>query len=221
MPKSAKPKLVSDADRMAMLVILKQLYPDPKCALHHKNPLELLVSTILSAQCTDARVNMVTPALFAKFKTAKDYADAEPLELSALIKSTGFFNSKTRNIMAAMRAIVAEHGGTVPDSMQALTALPGVGRKTANVVLGNAYGLASGIVVDTHVQRLSQRLGWPREKEPEKIEADLCDKFPEGEWINLSHRLIFHGRETCIARKPKCEVCALEQLCPKIGVEKK
>ncbi|MBE7559472.1 endonuclease III [bacterium] len=214
-----KARLVSDGDRAAMLAALKKLYPDPRCALHHRNPIELLVSTILSAQCTDERVNMVTPALFAKYKTARDYAEADPLELAEMIRSTGFFNSKTKNIMAAMRANADKHGGKVPRSMEALTALPGVGRKTANVVLGNAYGIASGIVVDTHVERLAQRLGWSAEKTPEKIELDLCGKFPESEWINLSHRLIFHGRETCSARRPKCERCALAEWCPRIGVE--
>lgn len=214
-----KPRLISAAERAAMLDILKKLYPDPKCALHHRNPLELLVSTILSAQCTDARVNKVTPALFARYKTAREYAQADPLELAGMILTTGFFNSKTKNIMAAMRAVAELHGGQVPRSMEELTALPGVGRKTANVVLGNAYGLASGIVVDTHVQRLAQRMGWTAERTPEKIEADLCAKFPREEWINLSHRLIFHGRETCSARKPRCEACALERLCPRLGVE--
>jgi endonuclease III len=197
---------------------LKKEYPDVTCALHHENPLQLLIATILSAQCTDARVNMVTPSLFQKYPTVGDFAAASPSDLEELIRSTGFFRTKTKSILAACQRILKEFGGKVPQSMEELLALPGVARKTANVVLGTAYGIASGVVVDTHVLRLSHRLGLTREKTPEKVERDLMKKIPKNEWINFSHRLIHHGRRICIARHPACERCVLEKVCPKIGV---
>ncbi|MEP6993779.1 MAG: endonuclease III [Acidobacteriota bacterium] len=197
---------------------LKRAYPDAKCALNHSSPLELLVATILSAQCTDARVNMVTPQLFAKYKTAADYARSPRGELEREIRSTGFFNAKARSIRAAGAAIAAEHGGRVPDTMEALVQLPGVGRKTANVVLGNAFGKDEGFVVDTHVGRLSRRLGFTRETDPIRVEQDLSVLVPKGRRTLGAHLLIFHGRRICTARKPLCGECPVNPLCPKIGV---
>src|ERR1700730_3851060 len=197
---------------------LKAVYPDAKCALDHRTPLELLVATILPAQCTDARVNMVTPHLFAKYKTAADYARSPRGVLEREIRSTGFFNAKARSIRAACAAIAAEHGGRVPDTMEALLPLPGVGRKTANVVLGNAFGKDEGFVVDTHVARLSRRLGFTREADPVKIELDLNALVPKGRRTLGAHLLIFHGRRICTARKPLCGECPVNPLCPKIGV---
>src|SRR5450432_1623174 len=193
---------------------LTQLYPDAHCELDFTNPLELLVATILSAQCTDKRVNLVTPALFARYRTAADYAAAPTAELEKAIQSTGFFRNKTKSIRAAAAAIEKEHGGKVPQTMDELHALPGVGRKTANVVLGNAFGKNEGIVVDTHVARLSQRLGLTSETDPEKIERDLMKLLPRKQWTNWSHWLIWHGRRRCYARKPDCENCELLRLCP-------
>ena len=197
---------------------LKAVYPDAKCALDHRTPLELLVATILSAQCTDARVNMVTPHLFAKYKTAADYARSPRGVLEREIRSTGFFNAKARSIRAACAAIAAEHGGKVPATMEELLPLPGVGRKTANVVLGNAFGKDEGFVVDTHVGRLSRRLGFTRETDPVKIELDLNALVPKGRRTLGAHLLIFHGRRICTARKPLCGECPVDPLCPKIGV---
>ncbi|HJT78725.1 MAG TPA: endonuclease III [Gemmataceae bacterium] len=196
---------------------LARLYPDAHCALDHKTPLQLLVATILSAQCTDARVNLVTPALFARYPAAAAFADADPRELEALIQSTGFFRNKARNIMACCRRLVEEHGGEVPSTMEELVPLPGVGRKTANVILGNAFG-TPGITVDTHVGRLSRRLGLTEHSDPEKVERDLMALVPRKEWTMFSHRLIFHGRQVCHARKPDCAGCGLARLCPRIGV---
>src|SRR5438045_1849536 len=193
---------------------LEQAYPDATCALQHRNPLELLVATILSAQCTDKRVNLVTPILFAKYRTARDYANASPATLEKLIRSTGFFRSKTKSIRAAAAAIVAKHAGRVPDTMQELRGLPGVGRKTANVVLGNAFAKNEGIVVDTHVARLSHRLRLTRQTDPEKIERDLMKLVPRPHWTNWSHWLIWHGRRRCFARKPDCRHCEIFRLCP-------
>src|SRR5213596_2235968 len=193
---------------------LKREYPDATCALHHQNALELVVATILSAQCTDARVNMVTPHLFAKYRTAADYAAADPRVLEKEIQSTGFFRNKTKSIMGMAQALVERHGGEVPQTMEELTALPGVGRKTANVVLGNAFKKNVGIVVDTHVARVSGRLGLTANSDPEKIEQDLMKLIPQKEWTVFSHRLIHHGRQICIARKPKCRECRLNELCP-------
>lgn len=196
---------------------LAKLYPDAQCALNHQDPLQLLVATILSAQCTDARVNLVTPALFARYPSAEAYAQADQRELEAAIQSTGFFRAKAKNIKAACQAIVAKHGGQVPGTMEELIHLPGVGRKTANVVLGNAFE-TPGITVDTHVRRLSQRLGLTKHDDPVKIEQDLMGLIPAKEWTDFSHRMIFHGRQVCFARRPNCEGCLLSKDCPKIGV---
>ncbi len=197
---------------------LKRSYPDAFCALEHHNSYQLLVATILSAQCTDARVNMVTPELFRRFPDTASLARAEPAELESLIRSTGFFRAKARNLLAMAGQVVATHDGTIPDDLDALTALPGVGRKTANVVLGTAFGIASGVVVDTHVKRIARRLGLTEGRTPEQIERDLMELIPRKEWVDFSHRLIHHGRKVCLARSPRCEGCALESLCPKIGV---
>jgi endonuclease-3 len=197
---------------------LKAAYPDAKCALDHRNAFELVVSTILSAQCTDVRVNLVTPRLFAKYKTAADYSRSPRGELEREIRSTGFFNAKAKSIRAACAAIAAEHGGRVPDTMEALLPLPGVGRKTANVVLGNAFGKDEGFVVDTHVGRLARRLGFTQEVDPVKIELDLNALIPKGRRTLAAHLLIFHGRRICTARKPLCGECPVNPLCPKVGV---
>jgi endonuclease-3 len=196
---------------------LPLIYPNAHCELDHSSPLELLMATILSAQCTDRRVNMVTPALFTRCRTAADFANIPQEELESLIRTTGFFRSKATSIRGAARAIVEKHGGEVPRTMVDLVALPGVGRKTANVVLGNAYGINDGVVVDTHVSRLSQRLGLSKQKTPEKIEADIVKLFPREDWTNLSHWLIFHGRRRCFARKPDCPGCELADICPSAG----
>src|SRR5213596_2528211 len=188
---------------------LEQAYPDATCALHHHNPLELLVATILSAQSTDARVNMVTPALFTKYRTARDFAAADPRVFEQEIHSTGFFRNKTKSILGMAHALVERHGGAVPATMEELVELPGVARKTANVVLGTAFGKNEGMVVDTHISRLSQRLKLTRESEPVKIEKDLCGKLPQAKWTQIGHQLIWHGRRVCDARKPNCGACAL------------
>jgi endonuclease-3 len=193
---------------------LKRRYPEARCSLDFDSPLELLVSTILSAQCTDERVNAVTPAVFARYRTARDYAEANPDELSDMIKSTGFFNNKTRSLIGMGAALVERHGGEVPRTMEELTAVPGVGRKTANVVLGNAFGIDEGVVVDTHVARLSQRLALTRHSEAGKIERDLMALVPRKDWTLFPHLMIHHGRATCQARKPKCEMCPVNDLCP-------
>jgi endonuclease-3 len=197
--------------------LLARLYPDAHCALDHENALQLLIATILSAQCTDRRVNLVTPALFARYPTAKAFAEAVPRELEEAIASTGFFRNKTRNIIACCKDLVAHHGGQVPDTMEELVRLAGIGRKTANVILGNAFDVP-GITVDTHVGRLSRRLGLTVHTAPEKVERDLMDLIPKKEWTMFSHQLIFHGRQVCHARNPKCGVCLLSKVCPKIGV---
>ena len=193
---------------------LKRAYPDAKCALDHRNPLELLVATILSAQCTDVRVNLVTPALFAKYRSAADYAAADPRVFEKEIQSTGFFRNKTKSILGMAQALLERHGGRVPDTMEDLVRLPGVGRKTANVVLGNAFGKNDGVVVDTHVQRLSGLLRLSREQTPEKIERDLMTIVPRADWTVFSHLLILHGRAVCIARRPRCEACVVNRWCP-------
>ena len=193
---------------------LPRVYPEAHCELDFKTPLQLLIATILSAQCTDKRVNMVTPTLFARYRTAADYARAKPAELEKLIQSTGFFRSKTKSIRAVSAVIEKTYGGKVPQTMAELHALPGVGRKTANVVLGNAFHKNEGIVVDTHVMRLSQRLGLTTQQDPEKIERDLMKLIPQKHWTNWSHWLIWHGRRRCFARKPDCENCELLRLCP-------
>src|SRR5437870_2223763 len=193
---------------------LKQEYPDATCALHHRSALELVVATILSAQCTDARVNMVTPALFAKYRTAADYAAADPRVLEREVQSTGFFRNKTKSIIGMAQALVERHGGEVPDTMEALTELPGVGRKTANVILGTWFKKNEGVVVDTHVQRLSRLMKLTRHDDPVKIERDLMDLLPRDVWTWWSHTLIQHGRHVCIARRPRCEECVVNKLCP-------
>jgi endonuclease-3 len=199
--------------------LLKKQYPDAKCALNYENPLQLLVATVLSAQCTDVRVNMVTPALFARYPKAESFANAEPRELEEAIKSTGFFRNKARSIQASAKRIVSDHGGEVPNTLEELVHLPGVGRKTANVILGNAFNVP-GITVDTHVRRVSYRLGLTKHAIPEKIEQDLMELIPKKEWTAFSHRMIFHGRQVCHARKPRCEICILNKVCPQIGVKK-
>jgi len=189
-------------------------YPDAHCALDFKSPFQLLVATILSAQCTDKRVNMVTPALFKRYRTAKALAAADPEELEGLIKSTGFYRNKTKSLIGMSTAVAERHRGRIPDELDALVKLPGVGRKTANVVLGNAYGKNEGVVVDTHVTRVSQRLGLTKETDPVKIEEDLARLFPRERWTMLAHLLIEHGRQICEARRPKCELCFLNDVCP-------
>ncbi|MGH9339760.1 MAG: endonuclease III [Acidobacteriota bacterium] len=189
-------------------------YPDAECALKHQNPYQLLVATILSAQCTDARVNQVTPDLFRKYPDAHALAQSDEGELQEMIRTTGFFRNKARSLRGAARKMVDEFGGQVPQSMDELLQLPGVARKTANVVLGTAFGIPSGVVVDTHVKRLAGRLGLTERTDPAKIEKDLMRQLPEQEWINFSHRLIHHGRGICKAQKPQCNRCLLADLCP-------
>ena len=198
----------------ALAAILARTYPAAHCELDYTTPLELLIATILSAQCTDVRVNLVTPALFRTCRTAADYVALPAEQLEDLIHSTGFFRAKAKNIQACCAALVERHGGAVPQSMDALTALAGVGRKTANVVLGNAFGTNDGIVVDTHVQRLSTRLGLTKKTTPEKIEQDLIRLIPRAQWTVFSHWLIWHGRRRCTARRPACPDCELRALCP-------
>jgi len=193
---------------------LERAYPDATCALNHSSALELVVATILSAQCTDARVNMVTPALFAKYRSAGDYAAADPQVLEREIQSTGFFRNKTKSIIGMAQALVEHHGGQVPDTMDALTELPGVGRKTANVILGTWFKKNEGVVVDTHVHRLTRLMKLTRQDDPVKIERDLMELLPRDKWTWWSHTLIQHGRQVCIARRPKCEECVVNKLCP-------
>ena len=212
----ARAESLAERKRRTRTIIarLARAYPDARCALDHHNPLELLVATILSAQSTDARVNIVTPTLFAKYRTAEAYAAADPQVFEAEIHSTGFFRTKTRSILGMAQALVDRHQGRVPETMDALIQLPGVGRKTANVVLGNAFGKNEGVVVDTHVQRLSGLLRLSREQTPEKIERDLMALVPREQWALFSHLLILHGRRVCIARRPKCEACVVNRWCP-------
>jgi endonuclease-3 len=197
-----------------VLRVLKREYPEARCALNYSTPLELLVATILSAQCTDERVNKVTADLFRRYPGCADYAGAPLAELERAVHSTGFYRNKAKAIQAACRLLLERHGGEVPPRMEELLELPGVARKTANVVLGNAFGVASGVVVDTHVSRLAGRLGLSAETQPEKIERDLQALVPRREWVAFSHRLIAHGRGVCQARRPRCEACALEPSCP-------
>jgi endonuclease-3 len=193
---------------------LTKAHPDAHCELDHETPLQLLSATILSAQCTDKRVNMVTPVLFKTYPTARAMSDAPPEQLEDIIRSTGFFRNKTKSLIGLGKALVERHNGEVPDSMDDLVKLPGVGRKTANVVLGNAFNKNEGVVVDTHVARVSQRLGLTKETDPVRIEQDLIPLFPRDDWALLSHLLIFHGRRICEARRPKCEICTLNDICP-------
>jgi endonuclease III len=196
---------------------LAGLYPDATCALHFEGPLQLLIATILSAQCTDVRVNLVTPALFARYPDAAAFANADRSELERLIQSTGFFRNKARNIHLCCQELVVKHGGQVPSTMEELTPLPGVGRKTANVVLGNAFAVP-GIPVDTHVGRLSRRMGLTVHDDPVKVERDLMEMIPKKEWTMFGHRMIHHGRRVCHARRPSCAECTLAKFCPKVGV---
>ncbi len=197
---------------------LSRHYPDAQCALHFRTPLELLVATILSAQCTDARVNAVTASLFAEYRSAADYARASQGRLEAAIRSTGFFRNKAKSLRACCEALVERHDGGLPTEIDALVELPGVGRKTANVVLGTAMGIASGVVVDTHVARLCRRLGLTEQKDADKIERQLMQLLPKRQWIDFSHRMIHHGRRVCTARKPKCDECPMRRFCPRVGV---
>lgn len=219
MPASSSPETRLQLVRRARRVnrVLAQRYPDAKIELDFSNPLELLVATVLSAQCTDVRVNLTTPGLFARYRTAADYAAADRAELEEMIKPTGFFRAKTDSLIKLGQALVERFDGEVPRRMKDLVTLPGVGRKTANVVLGNAFD-TPGITVDTHVGRLSRRLGLTAETDPVKVEAELAGLFPRAEWTLLSHRLIFHGRRTCFARRPACGVCPVASLCPSFGV---
>jgi endonuclease III len=213
---SKKPSLASEARIVANF--LRKEYADAKCALEFKTPFQLLIATILSAQCTDERVNIVTENLFAKCPSAKEMAAIKPAELEKLIQSAGFFRNKAKNILACSKRLVEEFGGDVPQSLEMLVTLPGVGRKTANVVLGTAFGIPSGVVVDTHVTRLTNRMGLTKNEDAVKIEQDLMAILPQEEWIDFAHRLIHHGRRVCGARKPDCEHCGLRDACPKVGV---
>jgi len=201
-----------------ILTELHRAYPDAHCELNYSNPLELLVATILSAQCTDKQVNLVTADLFRKYRTAQDYAGAPPEEFAADIRRIGLYRNKAKNIQACCRVLIERHGGEVPRTIEALIELAGVGRKTANVVLGNAFGINVGVVVDTHVGRLAVRLGLTRETAPEKVEQALMKLVPQAQWAMLSHWLIWHGRRRCGARKPDCEGCELRDWCPQVGV---
>jgi endonuclease-3 len=207
--------------RVARIIAgLKRTYPDAHCELNYRNPLELLIATILSAQCNDKQVNIATEQLFKKYRATADYANADPAELEREIKRIGLYRNKAKNIQAACRKLVERHGGQVPGDMEALINLDGVGRKTANVVLGNAFNINCGVVVDTHVARLSARLGLTREKTPEKIERALMQLAPQPEWALFSHLLIWHGRRRCYARNPDCPNCEIKSLCPRIGLPK-
>ena len=213
---SQKESLQSRAQ--AIYSILHKTYPDAKCSLNYSNPLQLLVATVLSAQCTDDRVNIVTKDLFKKYPTVQSFAKADISELEQDIRSTGFYRNKAKNIKAACQILVEKYNGEIPHTMEELLELHGVARKTANVVLGNAFGIAVGVVVDTHVHRLTHRMGLTKQKTPEKIEQDLMKLFQQNQWINLAHLLIFHGRKICTARKPECGLCPVEKHCPKLFV---
>jgi len=218
--RTLKGRSVGPSDRLTVakkiVALLKAEYPDAHCELDFRTPYELIVATILSAQCTDARVNMVTPTLFARYPTAKALSEANPAELEDIIRSTGFFRNKTKSLIGMASALVADHRGQVPDEMEALRVLPGVGRKTANVVLGNAFGKNEGVTVDTHVTRLSNLLGLTTETDPVKIEQDLMRLVDREDWTLVSHLLIWHGRRVCIARRPKCGRCVLAKVCPSV-----
>jgi endonuclease-3 len=201
-----------------VLQLLEQQYPGAHCELFHRNPFELLIATVLSAQCTDERVNKVTPALFERFPDPESMSKADLKELEELVRSTGFFKNKAKNIKSLAVDLVRLHGGQVPKEMESLTALSGVGRKTANVILGNAFGLTTGVVVDTHVGRLSRRWGWTRSEDPQKVEQDLMRLIPSERWVRLSHEMIFHGRRVCSARGPKCSSCYMSEICPQLSL---
>jgi endonuclease-3 len=217
--RAKRESLRAKRERTAEIVArLRREYPDTRCALDFQTPLQLLVATVLSAQCTDKRVNEVTPALFRRYPTARDYAGADLTELEEMVRTTGFYRNKARALKALGQALTTDHAGEVPAEMEPLKQLPGVGRKTANVVLGNAFGRNEGVVVDTHVQRLSRRLGMTRQTDPEKIERDLMELVPRQDWTVFSHLLIDHGRKICKARKPDCPVCPVADLCPSAEV---
>ena len=201
----------------AIYRVLTKTYPNVRCELNFKNPLQLLIATVLSAQCTDKRVNLVTPALFSRYKTAKDFAQAKPRELELLIRSTGFFRAKARSIKGIGEKLTSEFNGKVPRTLEELVTLPGVGRKTANVVLGHAFGIP-GITVDTHFGRLSRRFGWTKSLDPVKVEHEVSQLIPEKEWTNLSQRMIWHGRRICHSQRPACGACPLAKLCPSYGI---
>lgn len=211
---------IDDRRKQARTIVtrLKKAYPDAACALRHENPFQLVVATILSAQCTDERVNLVTPALFARFPDAESLAAGELGDIEKLIQSTGFFRAKAKNLRGMARVLVERHGGKLPRTLEEMTALPGVGRKTANVVLGTAFGIPSGVVVDTHVKRITNLLGLTRSGNPDVIERDLMALLPRKEWIDFSHRLIHHGRRICIARRPQCATCPLLAVCDRVGL---
>jgi endonuclease III len=211
-PTGAKPPV------RKLLNALAKAYPDAVCALHHESPFQLLVATILSAQCTDARVNLVTPALFRKYPGPKELSTARLEDLETLIRSTGFYHAKAVSLIGMAKGVMEQHGGELPRTLEELIKLPGVGRKTANVLLGTAFGLASGVVVDTHVTRLSHRLGLTKATSAHQIERDLMELIPRKEWVDFSHRLIHHGRQICVARKPRCLECPLLKLCPRVGL---
>lgn len=213
-PSYAGPEPGSPAQVEAIMSELRRLYPDAKCSLDFTNPLELLVATQLSAQCTDERVNAVTVELFKKYRSAEDYATVSQEELEQDIRSTGFYRNKAKNVRAAAQRILTEFGGEVPNTMAGLLGLAGVARKTANVVLGNAFGIVEGFVVDTHIGRLSRRFGWTKNEDPVKIEQDLMRIIPQKDWLDLSHMLIYHGRAICDAKKPLCEQCTISSVCP-------
>jgi endonuclease-3 len=213
--KLRRPRTAAERTKRIQTILegLHRLYPDATCALHHEDAWQLLVATILSAQCTDKRVNEVTPALFRKYPTARDFAAVSQEELAADIRSTGFFNNKAKSIIGAARRILSEFGGQVPQTMEEMLTIPGAARKTANVVLGTAFGVPSGIVVDTHVQRIARRLDLTKEEDPVKIEKDLMNLIPQDRWILFSHQVIHHGRNLCVARKPRCIQCPLNAVC--------
>ncbi|MCA9028709.1 MAG: endonuclease III [Planctomycetaceae bacterium] len=220
MTESTAEKALAERKKRVRKIVtaLKQTYPDAECALHHDNAFQLLAATILSAQCTDERVNKVTPALFKKYPNAAKLARAKQEDVETIIQSCGFFRSKAKNLIGMAKALVNNFDGELPRTVEEMITLPGVGRKTANVVLGTVYGLASGVVVDTHVKRISNLLGLTTSQNPEIIERDLMDILPKKEWVDFSHRLIHHGRQICIARRPKCLECPLLKLCPRVGL---
>lgn len=220
-PVARSPKTKADKQAIATVVLerLQATYPDAHCELDHRNAFELLSATILSAQCTDVRVNMVTPALFARFPNPEALANAPLEEVEEIVRTTGFFRAKAKSLVGMAKALVRDHAGDVPRGIAELVPLPGVGRKTANVILGNAFGINEGIVVDTHVQRLARRLGLTREPDPVGIERELMPLFPRDAWAQLSHLLIWHGRRTCFARKPACDRCVLADVCPSAGID--
>ena len=215
------PERIDDLKKHARKIVrsLKKTYPDAECALRHDDPFQLLAATILSAQCTDERVNMVTPKLFQRFPTPEKLAASKQRDVERIIQSCGFYRNKATNLRGMAKALVQDHDGELPQDLDSLMALPGVGRKTANVVLGTAFGIASGVVVDTHVKRISGLLGLTESKNPEIIERDLMAVLPKKEWVDYSHRLIHHGRRICIARRPKCTECPLLKFCPRVGLE--